>query len=275
MRSTQAINSGVLRAAIRLRVGLVIVGLLSAIGIAVAGRSAAGTRPRPVAINASADAPGQHIAQTVHFDLLGKLLADDRRSDLASDWRRELSDPDANCRVESQSHPLVGEPAPDFTLNDSDDRPWNLADHRARGPVVVVFYLGYSCNACVHNLCELNADLPRFESFSGQVVAISGDSAEVTRQRFEQFGAFGFKVLCDPDHSVARQYGVFRSTREASADSEADQFLHGTFIVGPGGEVHWAHLGDAPFRGDQALLFEMARLGDELPSLESAEESLR
>ncbi len=168
---------------------------------------------------------------------------------------------------------LVGHSAPDFTLCDSANRPWNLLEHAAQGPVVVVFYLGYSCNACVHNLCELNADLARFESLSGQVVAVSGDSPEMTRQRFAQFGAFRFPVLSDPDHAVARQYGVIRPAAAGEkANSELEEPVHGTFVVGRGCAVHWAHSGDAPFRNDMALLFEVARLGNELLPPKTAEE---
>jgi cytochrome oxidase Cu insertion factor (SCO1/SenC/PrrC family) len=37
----------------------------------------------------------------------------------------------------------VGEPAPDFTLNDASGRPVTLAHYRGRQAVVLVFYRGY------------------------------------------------------------------------------------------------------------------------------------
>ena len=37
----------------------------------------------------------------------------------------------------------VGEPAPDFTVDDARGRPVALADYRGRKPVVLVFYRGY------------------------------------------------------------------------------------------------------------------------------------
>ena len=36
----------------------------------------------------------------------------------------------------------VGQPAPDFTLNDQDGKPFHLADMRGSG-VVLIFYRGY------------------------------------------------------------------------------------------------------------------------------------
>jgi hypothetical protein len=42
-----------------------------------------------------------------------------------------------------QSAFLVGELAPDFTLNDAAGRAVRLADYRGKKPVVLVFYRGY------------------------------------------------------------------------------------------------------------------------------------
>ncbi|HEX4777709.1 MAG TPA: hypothetical protein VFW74_13105 [Acidimicrobiia bacterium] len=38
----------------------------------------------------------------------------------------------------------VGQPAPDFALDDVDGRTVRLADERAHGPVVVVFLRGFA-----------------------------------------------------------------------------------------------------------------------------------
>ncbi len=179
--------------------------------------------------------PPAHGPRTVHFDLLAKFLADDRRSDSAGEWRERLADPRELCRVATQPHPLLGGPVSDFTLSDHLGRPWHLAEHLARGPVVLVFYLGYSCNACVHNLCELDADLDRFRSFDAEVVAISGDPPEVTRERFNQFGSFGFTVLSDTDRAVARQYGTCQAEGSPQSDPEAPgSFMEHSFSIAGG-----------------------------------------
>jgi cytochrome oxidase Cu insertion factor (SCO1/SenC/PrrC family) len=41
-----------------------------------------------------------------------------------------------------QSTFVEGQPAPDFTLNDQDGRPFRLSDQRGAG-VVLIFYRGY------------------------------------------------------------------------------------------------------------------------------------
>jgi peroxiredoxin Q/BCP len=208
--------------------------------------------------------PRKHGPETVHFDLLAKLLADDRRSAPADEWVRELSDPNATFRVETQSHQLFAHAAPHFTLYDHLGRPWSLRGQLARGPVVLVFYLGYFCNACVHDLFELNADFERFHTLGAEVVVISGDPPELTRQQFEKYGAFGFPVLSDPDHAVAQSYGTFRPAK----NPEPEALLHGTFVVGRDEQVHWVSCGDTPFRVNMALLYELARLENKLPQSE-------
>jgi peroxiredoxin len=232
-------------------------------------RTAAHPRPARSAkpVNAArTEEVDKHRTSPVHFDLLAKLLADDRRSDPANDWLRALADPGPPFRIETQRHALVGQLAPDFTLRDQRDRPWNLHDQLDRGPVIVVFYLGYYCNACVQHLFELNADLQRFHRLGAEVVVVSGDSADLTRQQFERYGAFGFPVLSDPDHRVAEAYQTFRRAE----GTEEEKLLHGTFIIARNCHVCWVNSGDAPFRVNMALLHEVARLENVIPQSASA-----
>jgi peroxiredoxin len=229
-----------------------------------------GLRPNLAEPRISATAPvvvppttGTHINGNVHFDLFAKLLADDRRSASPDEWLRELADGGAKFRVETQPHALLGRVAPDITLKDHRGRQWSLKGRLERGPVVLVFYLGYSCAACVHELFELNADLERFRRLGAEVVAVSGDSPELTRQRFEKYGAFGFAVLTDPAHDVARAYGAVRP----ADGSQPEELLHGTFLVDRTGLVRWVHCGDSPFCNNKALLYELARpKGKESPT---------
>jgi peroxiredoxin len=206
----------------------------------------------------------KHFTGKVQFDVLAKLLADDRRSAPSGEWLRELADPKAPFRVKTQVHPLLEHAAPDFTLEDHRGQRWSLQGQHGRVPVVLVFYLGYLCNACVHDLFELNADLDRFRSLGAEVVAVSGDSPTLTRQRFEQYGAFGFPVLSDPGHVAALSYGTFRPAKT----SEPEELLHGTFLISRNGQVCWVSFGDTPFRNNKSLLYEVALLENKLPQPE-------
>ena len=53
--------------------------------------------------------------------------------------------------------PHVGTVAPEFELPDAHGGKVSLAEARKKGPVLIVFYLGYSCPRCVAHLTELAA----------------------------------------------------------------------------------------------------------------------
>ena len=175
-------------------------------------------------------------------------------SELLADTHAELEP--------TQEHPLLGQPAPDFELTDHGGRAWRLSERLGRGPVVLVFYYGYHCNHCVGQLFALHDDVARFRELGAEVVAVSADPPEWTRERFRQYGAFAFPVLSDPGNTVAQAYGTYRP---ASGKARED-LQHGTFVIGRDGRVQWAYRGNQPFTGNRTLLYELARSEGRLPS---------
>ncbi len=87
--------------------------------------------------------------------------------------------------IPTHGHPLLGRQAPDFELADPEGKVWNLGELRDGRPVVLIFYYGYHCVACVRQLFDVNRDLPLFREVGARVVAISPDPPELTRQRFQ------------------------------------------------------------------------------------------
>jgi peroxiredoxin len=159
--------------------------------------------------------------------------------------------------VPTQALPLLSLPAPDFTLDDTDGKPWHLADALAKGPVVLVFYYGYHCDHCVSQLFGLNKDVEKFRQLGVTVVAVSGDEPALTRQRFKKYGAFAFPVLSDPGNLIALAYGVYRPGK----NGQEGDLMHGTFVITSKGKVVWANSGDEPFTENRTLLIEAAKAG--------------
>jgi len=164
-------------------------------------------------------------------------------------------------RTPTEPHPLLNHPAPEFTLPGVDGKPVSSSDLWARGPVVLVFYYGYTCNHCVSQLFDLNEDLRYFTELGASVVTISPDTAEHTTKQYAKYGAFGFSVLSDKDRSIASRYGVYRPAVGDLRDWQA----HGTFLIGRDGRVRWANTGAEPFTGNPTLLAEIARLENRFP----------
>jgi len=163
----------------------------------------------------------------------------------------------------TQDHRLLAERAPEFELADQEGKLWSLKDLLAGGPVVLVFYYGYHCNHCVSQLFDLNEDLPLFRELGSRVIAVSADPPELTRQRFKQYGPFGFPVLSDPGNKVAESYRVFTPAQ----GGKKEDLLHGTFVIDRDGVVQWVNVGDTPFSGNQTLLYQLAKLEGRLPQM--------
>jgi peroxiredoxin len=201
-------------------------------------------------INPTVDRGG-HARGIVQVDLLRQMMADQARVVSAS----VKEDDKALRRVPSQPHPLLGRSAPPFELTDSAGKTWKPHEADAREPVILVFYLGQTCMACVTHLAELDFAISQFRDRGVRVLAVSSDSAESSRQRLNRFGDFQVPLLSDPDHATALAYGVGKPV--PGADRDEGEPLHGTFILDGDGLVRWAYVGDRPFRDIEALLCEV------------------
>jgi len=118
--------------------------------------------------------------------------------------------------------PPLGSKAPDFTLPDAHGGNVRLSELMKKGPVLIVFHLGYSCPRCVSHLRELAVRKAEFDKYRTQIVAIGPDSVEDTKQSIEAYGDFPFPMLCDPDMKVYREYGLLTGS---------DTIFHGLFII--------------------------------------------
>ena len=165
-----------------------------------------------------------------------------------------LSEPDYRPDP-TQPHPLLGQPATDFTLEDDQSNVVNLRRLRQQGPVVLIFYYGYSCNNCVAQLFGMDEDLALFRELGAQVIAVSADPPEMTAERFNEYGRFGFRVLSDPGHRVAQAYGAYRPASRGRPEAKA----HATFLIDTDGHVFWVNYGPKPYLNNETLLFEIAQ----------------
>jgi peroxiredoxin len=194
-----------------------------------------------------------HTRGVVQVDLMRQIMADQVRSTPPA----IVTGGKPEHQVPSQGHPLLDHSAPDFVLKDARGKTWKLGVAVSEGPVVVVFYLGSTCMACVAHLVELDVALSRFRDRGARVLAISADSPEFSMERMRQFGGFQIPLLSDRDHAVSSAYGVWKAVPGGEKDD--GEALHGTFIVDREGLVRWAHVGNRPFDDIEALLTELAK----------------
>lgn len=100
-----------------------------------------------------------------------------------------------------------GDLAPDFDLQASDGRRYRLSDFIGRSAVVVAWFPKAFTSGCTSECRSIGLTFAALEGFDAAVFAASCDSVETNREFAESLG-IGFPILCDPDGSVARAYGV-------------------------------------------------------------------
>ncbi len=101
----------------------------------------------------------------------------------------------------------VGETAPDFALADLSGKVHRLAEARARGPVVLVFYRGLWCPFCAKTLRAMDMIRPALERAGATLLAVSPQDPELARHEAENLG-IGLTLLHDRGGAVAARYRV-------------------------------------------------------------------
>jgi len=135
----------------------------------------------------------------------------------------------------------VGEEAPDFTLEDIQGNPVTLSATRGKVPTVLVFYRGYWCPFCAHQLSELRSLLKADEQV--RLLAVSVDDHEKTKQLIDKIaadgnGAVNYTMLSDPGHKVIDAYGLHDPAYDGT---KFDGIPHPTvYVIDKNGRVAWA-----------------------------------
>tara|TARA_R110002094_G_scaffold10233_10_gene19973 strand:+ start:1047 stop:2342 length:1296 start_codon:yes stop_codon:yes gene_type:complete len=147
-------------------------------------------------------------------------------------------------------------PATPFALPRGVGGTGQLSDYEDK-PVLVVFFLGFGCAHCVAQLADLDPKTPKFRDAGIEVVTIGTDdlnAVRAARQAADENGVdpLHFDVLCDPDHKVFKQWGVW--------DEFSNEALHGSFLVDGKGRILWQDVSLRPFEESDWLLAECKRL---------------
>lgn len=103
------------------------------------------------------------------------------------------------------STPQIGDSAPDFTL-DGTDGPFTLSARRGER-VVLAFYPGDETTVCTKQMCSYRDRADDLSALGVTVVGISGKDV-ASKESFRDHHGLTVPLLADPDHAVARLYGV-------------------------------------------------------------------
>lgn len=100
----------------------------------------------------------------------------------------------------------IGQPAPDFTLFDTEKQEVSLSGFKGKN-VVLLFFPQAFTGVCTEELCSTRDNIGVYEGLDAQVLAISVDSI-FTLGKFKEDQQFNFPLLSDFNKEVSRKYGA-------------------------------------------------------------------
>ncbi|HKJ89350.1 MAG TPA: peroxiredoxin family protein, partial [Gammaproteobacteria bacterium] len=149
----------------------------------------------------------------------------------------------------------VGDRAPDFVLAEAFGESTRLSDYLARGPVVLSFYRGAWDPFSRLELRALAESLPAFQEYGANVIAVSPQSPEISRQQVRDEG-LTFPVLSDLESEVMKAYDLYLTVPEDISTFYRDRLgvdlaayngqgrevfpVPGTFVIGRDGVIQAA-----------------------------------
>ena len=99
----------------------------------------------------------------------------------------------------------VGQPAPDFTLYDSDKNKQTLSDQKGHHVVLLFFPLAFT-STCTAELCAVRDNISFYNNVDAKVFGISVDALQ-TLHRFKEDQQLNFTLLSDFNKDVSTLYG--------------------------------------------------------------------
>jgi peroxiredoxin len=133
----------------------------------------------------------------------------------------------------------VGQPAPEFTLKDQDQKEIKLADFAGKRNVVLIFYpLDFSPVCTNEHVCVVN-EMKQFEKLDAQVLGLSVDSVWAHKAFAAKMG-ITYPLLADfhPKGAVAEKFGVYLADKGISGRA--------VIIINKAGKIAWFKNYDIP-----------------------------
>lgn len=103
-------------------------------------------------------------------------------------------------------HIQIGNPAPDFTLYDSEKKQITLSDLKGENILLLFFPLAFT-GVCTKELCSVRDNLSWYNNVGSKVIGISVDSLH-TLAKFKEEQNLNFTLLSDFNKEVSAMYNT-------------------------------------------------------------------
>ena len=105
--------------------------------------------------------------------------------------------------------PVIGKPAPDFTLPSSSGENVTLKSFKNKKTVVLYFYPKDDTPGCTKEACGFRDLTAEFEKVGAVILGVSNDPVE-SHVKFREKFKLPFELLADEDAAVSKAYGVYK-----------------------------------------------------------------
>ncbi len=132
-----------------------------------------------------------------------------------------------------------GDPAPDFTLLDADEKEVSLSSFRGQR-VIVYVYPAALTPGCTKQACDFRDSLASLNTAGITVLGISPDMP-AKLAKFREKEGLTFPLLSDPDHAVLEAYGAWGEKKLYGKVTVG--VIRSTFVVEADGTISTAQYG--------------------------------
>jgi peroxiredoxin Q/BCP len=105
--------------------------------------------------------------------------------------------------------PVIGKPAPDFTLPSTTGENITLRQFKGKKTVILYFYPKDETPGCTKEACDFRDHTAEFERHDTIILGVSTDGLDSHRQFIEKH-RLPFVLLADEDAAVSKMYGVYK-----------------------------------------------------------------
>ncbi|MFU8892984.1 MAG: peroxiredoxin-like family protein [Luteolibacter sp.] len=155
------------------------------------------------------------------------------------------------------THLKADDPIPAVVLRDAEGEKYDLREHIAKQPAVLIFYRGGWCPFCTKHLMALIDIKDKLAENGYQILAISPDQPAKIKETPDR-DKLGYTLLSDSDMSAAKAFSIsfklpqetvskYKNEYQIDLEAASGKTHHllphpAVFVVGKDGVIRFAHV---------------------------------
>ena len=158
----------------------------------------------------------------------------------------------ATAALADNKAPVVGQPAPEFTLPAQDGKLVSLKDYRGKW-VVLYFYPKDFTSGCSLEAHNFQRDQAQYDAKKAVILGVSVQDAD-SHQKFCGKEGLHFKLLADTKHEVSDLYDSVMNVVVTKISKRH------TFLIDPNGVLRKSYLDVTPAKHSDEVLADLTAL---------------